>query len=110
MSPPRLQEPAFLILTSLASGPRHGYAIVEDVRQLSQDRVTLRAGTLYTALDRLAGDGLIEPDREEVVQGRLRRYYRITPTGAGRLADEVLRLRHNATVAARRLKLGGLPA
>jgi len=70
-----------------------------DVEQISIGRVRLRAGTLYTALDRLRSDGLIEVDREEIVESRLRRYYRLTPTGAERLAEEAKRMRSNAHVA-----------
>ncbi len=69
----------------------------------------LRAGTLYAALGRLAGGGQEEVDREEIVDTRLRRYYRLTPPGAQRLAAEVERIRAHTTVAAQRLDLlGGL--
>ena len=63
------------------------------------------AGTLYAALDRLAGEGQVEVDREEIVDTGLRRYYRLTPPGAQRLAAEVERMRAHATLAARRLGL-----
>ena len=65
-----LQEPSFLILTALASGPKHGYAVLRGVEELSNGRVSLRPGTLYTALDRLCGEHLVESDRVEVVDGR----------------------------------------
>jgi PadR family transcriptional regulator len=71
-----MQETTFLILTALADGPQHGYGIIRDVGRISGGRVTLRAGTLYGALERLDADGLIRVDREEVVDRRLRRYYR----------------------------------
>ncbi len=100
-----LQEPTFLLLTSLAEGPQHGYGIMTDVERMSGGRVKLRAGTLYAALDRVVAEGLVEADREEVVDGRLRRYYRLTPPGGDRLAAEVERLQHTAAVAAKRLKL-----
>ena len=102
-----MQEPTFLILTSLAAGPQHGYGIMTDVAQISEGRVRLRAGTLYAALDRLSTDQLLELDREEIVDTRLRRYYRLTPAGRARLAAEAARLRANVAVAARRLKLAG---
>lgn len=102
-----LTEPTFLILTALAEEPQHGYGVVEDVLRISDGRVRLRAGTLYAVLDRLRTDGLIEVDREEVVQSRLRRYYRLTGVGAQRLAGEVARLRHNANAAQSRLRRGG---
>jgi DNA-binding PadR family transcriptional regulator len=109
MSQRSLQEPTFLILTALAAGAQHGYGIMTDVGQISGGRVKLRAGTLYAALDRLSGERLVEVDREEIVDGRLRRYYRLTPAGSERLAAEVKLLQSNAAVATRRLRLmGGL--
>jgi DNA-binding PadR family transcriptional regulator len=102
-----MREPTFMILTALAGGPQHGYGIMTDVQRISDGRVVLRAGTLYAALDRLARDGLIATGREEVVEGRLRRYYVISDEGTRRLAAEVTRLRRNAEVAAARLRLSG---
>jgi DNA-binding PadR family transcriptional regulator len=104
MSERAMQEATFLILTALAGGSQHGYGIIAEVQQISGGRVRLRAGTLYTALDRLRADGLIEVDREEITGGRLRRYYRLTPQGTGRLAAEAARLHANATAALTRLK------
>jgi DNA-binding PadR family transcriptional regulator len=98
-----MQEPTFLVLTALASEPLYGYGIIQAVAELSDGRVKLRAGTLYPALDRLTGDGLIELAREEVVESRLRRYYRLTDAGARRLAEDVERQRRNAEAAAARL-------
>jgi len=63
-----MQEATFLILTALAAGAQHGYGIIAEVQKISGGRVRLRAGTLYTALDRLRADGLIGVDREEVVE------------------------------------------
>ena len=102
-----MQEPTFLILTSLAAGPQHGYGIMTDVAHISGGRVKLRAGTLYAALDRLSTDRLLEVDHEEVVETRLRRYYRLTPAGRSKLAAEIARLRANVAAAAQRLRLAG---
>ena len=102
-----LREPTFLILTALAAGAQHGYGIMTDVAEISGGRVRLRAGTLYAALNRLAAERLVEVDRDEIVDARLRRYYRLTPPGAQRLEAEVERMRSNTTVAARRLRLLG---
>jgi PadR family transcriptional regulator PadR len=103
-----MHEPTFFILTSLAGPPLHGYAIIQTVGKLSDGRITLRAGTLYAALDRLAGDDLITLDREEVVDSRLRRYYRLTDSGTNALSAEVDRMRRSASVAAAGLRrLGG---
>jgi DNA-binding PadR family transcriptional regulator len=102
-----MQEATFLILTALAAGSQHGYGIIIDVQAISAGRVELKAGTLYAALDRLRADKLIEVDREEIVDSRLRRYYRLTPTGGELLADEAARLQANARVAMSRLKPAG---
>jgi DNA-binding PadR family transcriptional regulator len=102
-----MQEATFLILTALAEQSQHGYGILTDVQQISDGQVRLRPGTLYTALDRLREDGLIGVDREEVVDGRLRRYYRLTPDGIERLSDEATRLQAHASAALRRLNLAG---
>src|ERR1051326_2310728 len=103
MSNRPMQEATFLILTALADGSQHGYAIIGEVAAISGGRVRLRAGTLYTALDRLRTDGLVDVDREEIVDNRLRRYYQLTPAGGQRLAAEAARLQANATAALRRL-------
>jgi DNA-binding PadR family transcriptional regulator len=100
-----MQEPTFLILTALAAEPAHGYGVIRAVEQLSQGDVVLRPGTLYGALDRLTEQGLIEVDREEAVDGRLRRYYRLTGSGTAALTAQVKRLRRNADAAASRLRL-----
>lgn len=102
-----LSEQAFLVLTALAEQPLHGYAIVRAVEGLSEGRVRLRVGTLYGVLDRLVADGWAEPDREEVHQGRLRRYYRLTDTGVRELSAEVARLSANVRAASSVLRARG---
>jgi len=99
-----MQEPTFLILTALAAGMQHGYGIMTDVARISEGRVRLRAGTLYAALDRLRADELIDVDHEEVVDGRLRRYYKLSEEGSTRLAAEAARLKADATAAITRLR------
>jgi DNA-binding PadR family transcriptional regulator len=104
-----MQETTFLILTALAAGSQHGYGIVGDVEAISGGRIRLRPGTLYTALERLRAEQLIEVDREEIVDSRLRRYYRLTGAGQEQLAIEAARLQSNADVALSRLSpLGGV--
>ena len=100
-----VQEPTFLILTALAARPLHGYGIVQSVVELSDGEVKLRPGTLYGALDRLDQQGLIALDREEPVDGRLRRYYRLSDSGTTALAEQVEHLRRRATVAEEQLRL-----
>jgi len=102
-----MQEATFMILTALASGSQHGYGIITDVQEISGGLLRLRPGTLYTALDRLRADEMIGVDREEIVDGRLRRYYRLTPAGMKRLGAEAARLQAHATAALTRLTLAG---
>ncbi|HEX2186869.1 MAG TPA: helix-turn-helix transcriptional regulator, partial [Chloroflexota bacterium] len=92
------------VLTVLADGPLHGYGIVGEVAQVSEGRVRLRVGTLYGVLDRLVTEGLVELDREEVHDSRLRRYYRLTERGSRALDTEAQRLAANARAAAERLR------
>ena len=98
---------AFFVLTALADGPRHGYGIVGEVAELSQGRFQLKIGGLYGVLDRLTAEGLIEPDREEARDGRLRRYYRLTRDGRGALAAEAELRAASARVVRVRLGLAG---
>ncbi len=81
-----VQDPSFLIMISLASGPKHGHAMMRDVESFAG--VHLGPGTLYGALTRLDEDGLVEPLPAE---GR-RRPYRLTPTGLGLLQGRLAEL------------------
>ncbi|MES4890052.1 PadR family transcriptional regulator [Streptomyces sp. NPDC096012] len=97
---------AFFVLTALADQPRHGYGILREVEELSDGEVQLRVGTLYGVLDRLTTDGLILLDREEVREGRLRRYYRLTDDGVAALDAEAERMAAGAGAAKRRIAEG----
>jgi len=108
MSNRPLSEQAFLVLTALADEVKHGYAIVQAVEALSEGRVQLPVATLYGVLDRLVGDGLVERDRDETHQGRLRRYYRLTDGGVHALANEAYRLEANLRAARSVLRARGL--
>jgi PadR family transcriptional regulator PadR len=99
-----ITEPAFFILTALLGAPLHGYGIVGEVEQLSEGRVQLKIGSLYGILDRLVAEGQVELDREEAHQGRLRRYYRITGTGAAAVRAETARQAANVRAAERRMQ------
>ncbi len=102
---------AFFVLTALAGGPRHGYGVVSEVADLSQGRVLLKIGGLYGLLDRLATEGLVEADRDEAHDGRLRRYYRLTRDGRRALAEEAgLRAAIARVVRARLGRTGPAPA
>lgn len=100
-----VREPTFLVLVALAEGPRHGYGLIQGVEKLSNGKTRLRAGTLYATLDRLTSEGLIETAGEEVVDGRLRRYYRLTESGSAVLETESKQRLAVAKEALRRLRV-----
>ena len=98
-----MQEPTLLLLTALADAPRHGYALIQEIAEISGGRVKMRTGTLYGALDRLLQQGLITIESEEVVDGRARRTYALAEAGRAALAAEADRLRAVVAEADRRL-------
>lgn len=104
MAKPSMQEPTFFILAALASSEAHGYRLLGAVEELSEGRVRLRAGTLYSALDRLERDGFIELERVGSDGGPPRRSYRITAAGRHLLEAEIARLEANATIGRAQLK------
>jgi DNA-binding PadR family transcriptional regulator len=93
----RFAEPSLLILVSLSDGPKHGYAIMQDVEHGTGR--PMGAGTLYAALARLEEQGLVEPlpavDR--------RRPYRLTAVGASNLAEQLRGLSEFAQMGLRHL-------
>ena len=96
-----LRPASYFVLASLLDGPLHGYAIGARAEELSGGEVRLTAGTLYGALERMSGQGLVEIDREETVGGRLRRYYRLTDAGREVVTAEAERLAAAARVVQR---------
>ncbi|MGX6602570.1 PadR family transcriptional regulator [Micromonosporaceae bacterium Da 78-11] len=88
----RMREPTYFILAALQDEPRHGYAIIKEADALSGGRVRPATGTLYTALDRLTGEGYVHVVNEEIVNGRARRYYALTPEGHAALLTEATHL------------------
>jgi|SRR5690348_6981177 len=79
----RYADPSVLILSSLANGPKHGYAMMEDIVAFSGTR--LEPGTLYGALTRLEQRGWVEA----LPSDSRRRPYRITPEGLQALQDHL---------------------
>jgi DNA-binding PadR family transcriptional regulator len=96
----RSTDPELLVLTSLADGPKHGYAITQDVEELAG--VRLGPGTLYGALARLEGNGLIEG---LPAQAR-RRPYRLTSAGSEVLTGQLETVGRVARTGLRRLRVG----
>jgi DNA-binding PadR family transcriptional regulator len=93
-----MTDPSLLVLSSLANGDKHGYAIMLDVEQFAS--VRLGAGTLYGAITRLVEQGWIRP----IDSDDRRRPYTITPAGRGHLADELATLSHIVKTGQRRLR------
>jgi DNA-binding PadR family transcriptional regulator len=93
----RYSDPGLLILSSLANGPKHGYAMMEDILEFSGTR--LEPGTLYGALARLERSGWIEalPSKDR------RRPYRVTGEGLRVLREQLQTMRQIVSVAFRRL-------
>ncbi|SNY52726.1 PadR family transcriptional regulator [Paractinoplanes atraurantiacus] len=93
-----MREPTYFILAALQEEPLHGYAIIKQTEALSRGRVKPATGTLYTALDRLTHEGLVQVVKEEVVNGRARRYYALTPDGLAALKAEAAHLAEAARI------------
>jgi DNA-binding PadR family transcriptional regulator len=100
----RYAGPATLILSSLAGGAKHGYALMQDVEAFAD--VKLGPGTLYGALTRLEDAGMIEALAGD---GR-RRPYQLTPTGAEALERQLAAQRRVAEVGLNRLSAVVRPA
>jgi DNA-binding PadR family transcriptional regulator len=96
----RFSDPSLLILASLVSGPKHGYAMMEDVFQFCGTK--LEPGTLYGALARLERRGWVEPLEAE----DRRRPYRITGEGERALREQLKTLHKVVSIGEQRLTHG----
>jgi DNA-binding PadR family transcriptional regulator len=94
----RFSDPALLILASLAGGEKHGYAMMEDIETTSG--VHLGSGTLYGAISRLEGEGLIEA----LPADERRRPYRLTNKGAAFLRQCIASLQKFVSLGNARLE------
>ena len=98
----RAGEASVLVLVSLADGPKHGYALIQDVKQFAG--IELGPGTLYGALDRLERLGLIE----SLPADERRHPYRIIAPGTAALRAHLDSLERVSTAGRLRLQLGGI--
>jgi DNA-binding PadR family transcriptional regulator len=94
----RYSDPPLLVMASLADGPKHGHAMIEDIVAMSGTR--LGPGTLYGAIARLEHDGLIEPMAPE----ERRQPYRLTAVGRRVLRAKLATLHQFARAALRKLE------
>ncbi len=101
-----LTDAVFHILLSLAEGPAHGYAILQEVDARSDGAVRMGTGTLYSAVKRLRAQGLIEEAATDDPEGR-RRSYALTRLGRLVLREEARRLSALVDVARRKAVLEG---
>jgi DNA-binding PadR family transcriptional regulator len=97
----RFTDPSLLIMASLASGPKHGYAMMEDIAQFSGTR--LEPGTLYGALARLERRGWIAPLPAE----ERRRPYRLTSDGVTALREQLATMQRVVSTGLNRLPAAG---
>jgi DNA-binding PadR family transcriptional regulator len=101
-----LSPVTFHVLVAMADGPRHGYAIAQEVEELTDGRIVMGPGTLYGSLQRMTAAGLIEEAEnpgDAGLHASRRRYYRMTPTGSAALRAESERLLRAASLAQERL-------
>jgi DNA-binding PadR family transcriptional regulator len=98
-----LSEPVFLILASLADRPRHGYALLQDIEEISEGRVVLSTGTLYGALRRLLEQGWIARI-QQADKSRDKQAYKLTLEGRSQLQTELERMKQLARIASARMK------
>ncbi len=105
-----MRQPTYYVLAALLDERLHGYGIIKRTAEMSDGDVRITAGTLYGAIDRLIDQGLVAADGEEVVSGRLRRYYRITGEGRRAVAVEAARLRAASDAVVRRLEPAPAPS
>lgn len=101
-----LTESTFLIMLSISSDPRHGYAIIKEVESMSDGRVKLSTGTLYGAIKRLLKSQWIErveeTEQSELINTRFRKSYKLSPRGQRILKEELARSRTLVNLANQR--------
>ena len=101
-----MSRQSFQILLSLAEGPMHGYAIIQDVADRTQGEVRLTASTLYDALARLVDETFIQETRRPpgvTDHDERRRYYALTASGRKAAKEETRRLERTVALAKERL-------
>ncbi|HUB75336.1 MAG TPA: PadR family transcriptional regulator [Solirubrobacteraceae bacterium] len=101
------RAPSYFALAALIDGPLHGYAIIKRAGELSRGSVRLSTGTLYAALERAIGEGLVTAGEPYLEHGRIRRDYALTPAGRQALQREAAALSRAAKAVTARLRAAG---
>jgi DNA-binding PadR family transcriptional regulator len=89
---PPLPPATFFVLFALAGGDKHGYAIMKEARELSEQRFQMGPATLYTTIQRLSDYGWISQVTSAKGDDPRRRYYRLTPAGRNAVQEELRRM------------------
>lgn len=100
-----LSPAVFFVLFALADGHKHGYAIMQEARALSEEQVRLGPGTLYSTIQRLLDLNLIEETEsrgEPADHESRRRYYKLTRVGRAALDAEISRMESVVRLAKRK--------
>jgi PadR family transcriptional regulator, regulatory protein PadR len=99
-----LRPASYFALAALIDGPLHGYAIMGRASELSDGRVRLSTGSLYSVLERAIAESLVVAGELYVEGGRQRRDYALTPAGRAALEHESERLARSARTVTARLR------
>ncbi len=96
-----------LILKTLTMGDLHGYGIVQNIRRLSKDALSVEEGSLYPALQRMQAKGWVISNARKSPTGRQARYYRITAAGTRQLVAEEDAFKRSVAATTRVLRGAG---
>lgn len=94
---------SFAILSALVDQPRHGYSILKQMEALFPAARRPAIATMYAALERLSSEGLVKIVSEEIVDGRARRTFALTPSGRSGLQAEAERMASDASTVRKQL-------
>ena len=104
-----LRPPSYFALAALIDGPLHGYGIMRRAGELSEGRIRISTGTLYSLLERAMSESLVTAGDPYVKGGRQRRDYTLTPAGRLALQEESERMAQAARAVGARLRASAGP-
>ena len=100
-----LRPPSYFALAALIDGPLHGYAIMQRAKELSDGRVRLSTGTLYSVLERAMSESLVTVGEHYELGGRQRRDYTLTAAGRLLLEQEAEQMVKSARTVIKQLRV-----